>query len=79
MQRRLAPYFFTKVQKRRSDVMNEDVQLYTCYSLNLRNYLNDNGLKYKLAARNPNSNKLFWVYIKNKQLNDLLVRWANKK
>lgn len=59
--------------------MNDDVQLYTCYSLNLRNYLNDNGLKYKLAARNPNSNRLFWVYVKNKQLNDLLTQWVNKK
>ena len=59
--------------------MNDDIQLYTCYSLNLRNYLNDNGLKYKLAARNPNSNKLFWVYIKDEQLNYLLTRWNNKK
>lgn len=59
--------------------MNDDVKLYTCYSLNLRNYLYNNGLKYKLAARNPNSNRLFWVYIKNKQLNDLLIQWANKK
>lgn len=78
MQRRLAPYFFTKVQKEK-EFMNDDVQLYTCYSLNLRNYLNDNGLKYKLAARNPNSHKLFWVYIKDKQLDNLLTQWANKK
>ena len=66
-------------QKRKDKIMNNDIQLYTCYSLNLRNYLNDNGLKYKLAARNPNSNKLFWVYVKNKQLNDLLAQWTNKK
>lgn len=59
--------------------MNEDVQLYTCYSLNLRNYLYDNGLKYKLAARNPNSNKLFWVYVKNKRLDELLMKWAEKE
>lgn len=59
--------------------MNEDVQLYTCYSLNLRNYLYDNGLKYKLAARNPNSNKLFWVYVKDEKLNKLLIKWAAKK
>lgn len=59
--------------------MNEDVQLYTCYSLNLRNYLYDNGLKYKLAARNPNSNKLFWVYVKNKRLDELLIKWAAKE
>lgn len=59
--------------------MNEDVQLYTCYSLNLRNYLYDNGLKYKLAARNPNSNKLFWVYIKDGKLDELLTKWAARE
>lgn len=59
--------------------MNENVQLYTCYSLNLRNYLYDNGIKYKLAARNPNSNKLFWVYVKDKKLDELLTKWATKK
>lgn len=59
--------------------MNNDVELYTCYSLNLRNYFYDNGLKYKLAARNPNSNKLFWVYIKDAKLNELLTKWATKE
>lgn len=59
--------------------MKNNVELYTCYSLNLRNYLYDNGLKYKLAARNPNSNKLFWVYVKDEKLNELLTRWASKK
>ena len=59
--------------------MNDDVQLYTCYSLNLRNYLYDNGLKYKLAARNPNSNKLFWVYVKDEKLDGLLVKWGTRQ
>ena len=54
--------------------MQNDVELYTCYSLNLRNYLYSNGLKYKLAARNPNSNQLFWVYVKDEKLNELLRR-----
>ena len=72
----LVPYFFYEWSKRRNNIMNEDVQLYTCYSLNLRNYLYDNGLKYKLAARNPNSNKLFWVYVKDKRLDELLMKWA---
>ena len=66
-----------------------DVELYTCYSLPLRNYLRDNGmrykflyengLRYKLAALNPNSKKLFWVYIKNKELDELLDRWSANK
>jgi hypothetical protein len=71
--------FFYKKSKRSNGVMSEDIQLYTCYSLNLRNYLNDNGVRYKLAARNPNSNKLFWVYVKNKQLNNLLTQWDKKE
>ena len=71
--------FFATRSRRRNVVMNESVQLYTCYSLNLRNYLYDNGLKYKLAARNPNSNKLFWVYVKDKKLDELLIKWATKK
>ena len=57
-----------------------NVELYCCYSLNLRNYLRDNGLRYKLAASNPNTNGLFWVYVKDEELDRLLREWsANKK
>lgn len=53
-----------------------NVKLYCCYSLNLRNYLYENGLRYELAALNPNSKKLFWIYIKNKKLDELLREWS---
>ena len=57
-----------------------DVELYCCYSLNLRNYLYENGMRYKLAALNPNSKSLFWVYVKNEKLDKLLNKWSmNKK
>lgn len=58
-------------------IMN--INLYTCYSLPLRNYLRENGMRYKLAALNPNSKKLFWVYIKTKELDELLGRWSISK
>ena len=58
---------------------NNEVELYTCYSLNLRNYLYQNGVKYKLAAKNPNSDKLFWIYIKDKKLDELLTKWSTKQ
>ena len=54
-------------------------KLYCCYSLNLRNYLYENGLKYELAALNPNSQKLFWVYIKTDKLDELLTKWSAKE
>ena len=55
-----------------------DVELYCCYSLPLCKYLSENGLRYKLAALNPNSKNLFWVYIKDEKLNDLLNQWSAK-
>lgn len=56
-----------------------NAELYCCYSLPLRNFLYKNGMRYKLAALNPNSKKLFWVYIKDKQLDKLLNEWAANK
>lgn len=54
-------------------------KLYCCYSLNLRNFLYENGLRYELAAKNPNSDKLFWVYIKDDKLDKLLLKWSAKE
>ena len=68
--------FKRRIKKRRVEIMN---RLYCCYSLNLRNYLYENGLRYELAALNPNSQKLFWVYIKTKKLDELLTKWSAKK
>lgn len=56
-----------------------DVELYCCYSLPLRNFLHNNGVKYKLAALNPNNQKLFWVYIKDEKLKILLGKWSKNK
>lgn len=54
-------------------------KLYCCYSINLRDYLYKNGLRYELAALNPNSQKLFWVYIKTKKLDELLTKWSARE
>lgn len=54
-------------------------KLYCCYSLNLRKFLHMNGLRYELAALNPNSNSLFWVYIKDEKLDKLLNEWSANK
>ena len=57
----------------------DNIELYCCYSLNLRNYLFDNGLRYKIAALNPNSKSLFWVYVKDEKLDKLLNEWSENK
>ena len=56
-----------------------NTELYCCYSLNLRNYLYENGMRYKLAALNPNSKSLFWVYVKDEKLDMLLNEWSANK
>ena len=59
--------------------ISNELELYCCYSLPLRNFLYENGLRYKLSALNPNSKKLFWVYIKTEELDELLDRWSANK
>lgn len=61
------------------NINDKNIELYCCYSLNLRNYLYNNGLRYKLAALNPNSKSLFWVYVKNEKLDKLLSEWSENK
>ena len=56
-----------------------NIELYCCYSLNLRGFLYDNGVRYKLAALNPNSKSLFWVYVKDEKLDKLLSEWSANK
>lgn len=53
-----------------------NVELFCCYSLNLRNFLYKHGVKYRLAALNPNNQKMFWVYVKDETLDSLLGKWA---
>lgn len=56
-----------------------NVELYCCYSLNLRDFLRKNSVRYKLAALNPNSKNLFWVYVKDEKLDKLLTEWSANK
>lgn len=52
---------------------------YCCYSVALRRFLFDNGLRYEFVALNPNSKKTFWVYERNEKLNRLLKEWSSRK
>ena len=55
------------------------VSLYCCYSLKVRDYLRENGLRYELVAENPTSHKIFWVYVRSEKLDKLLAEWSIKK
>lgn len=52
-------------------------KLYCCYSVPLRNFLSENGVRYEISAKNPNSDIYFWVYIRTEKLNKLLSLWSH--
>ncbi len=43
-------------------------KIFCCYSLELRDYLLENNFRYEVVGLNPTSKKMFWGFIKNKQL-----------
>lgn len=57
----------------------DDVELFMCYSITLRDYLYQHGLRYKVAAINPNSQHMFWLYIKTEKLKQLLTSYSKQK
>jgi hypothetical protein len=55
--------------------MMNDIELFSCYSVPLRNFLSSKGIRYKITAMHPETRKVFWVYIKNEQLIKYLNKW----
>lgn len=53
--------------------------IFYCYSVDLRNYLYRNGIKYEVCGLNPNNYQMFWGYIRDKQLELALDNWTNEK
>lgn len=56
-----------------------DVQLFPCYSVKLKQYLINEGLKYKIVALNPNNHKAFWVFIDDEHLKQALIKWKDTR
>jgi len=54
-------------------------KIYCCYSVELRDYLYQCGIKYEICALNPNSNTMFWAYVRDKKLDKVLTDWSNRK
>lgn len=54
-------------------------KLYCCYSISLRNFLKANGIRYEVCGLNPNNQQMFWVYIRDDELDKLLIKWSGAK
>lgn len=59
--------------------MNKQNKIYCCFSINLKNFLSDNGIRYEIEALSKSTHKTFWVYIVDDKLNQLLTQWSTCK
>ena len=53
--------------------------LYCCYSLEQRKFLTNHNIRYEVIGLNPNNQQMFWVYIRNEKLNEVLNLWTARK
>jgi len=59
--------------------MKSQKKIFCCYSVELRNFLYQRGIKYEVCALNPNNHQMFWVYVRDVELNKELTNWSNRK
>ena len=57
--------------------MIQNTDIYRCYSVNLMQFLSQNGVRYILIAKDIKSDRQFWAYVKNDEFNILLQQWIN--
>ena len=57
----------------------KESKLYCCFSVPLRDYLSENGIRYDMCALNEKTHKTMWIYIRTDKLNNLLKTWSLRK
>jgi hypothetical protein len=50
--------------------------LFYCYSPNLKNFLTEHGIKFLHKGLNESTQRTFWVYERNVNLNNSLTKWS---
>lgn len=54
-------------------------KIYYCYSKNLKKYLVENGQRYFSKAIHCQTNKKYWMFFHNEDLDKLLILWSKNK
>lgn len=52
---------------------------YRCFSLRLKEFLEDNGEVCLVKAINPNDGRTMWIFARTYNLDKLLTQWSNNK
>ncbi len=54
----------------------KDSKLYCCFSVPLKEFLYNHGVKYELVGLHPKTQCTMWIYIKDEKLKELLNEWS---
>ena len=57
--------------------MIQNTDIYRCYSVNLMQFLSQNGVRYILIAKDIKSDRQFWAYVKTDEFKILLQQWVD--
>ena len=57
--------------------MVQNTDIYRCYSVNLMQFLSNNGERYILIAKDIKSDRQFWAYVKTDRFDSLLQEWID--
>ena len=55
----------------------ENNPLYICYSEKQKKFLMKNGLRFAVRGKSIDTDKLFWVFMRDEKLDKLLTIWRN--
>ena len=69
----------TKSNYKPVNANNNSDKYFKCYSVKLNEFLKSHNLKAVKESRHSKTNKIAFIYEKNKELDELLTIWTNNK
>ena len=53
-------------------------KFFNFYSIPMRDFLAQKGIRYEIVGLHPESKKMFWIYIKDEKLDKAMQEWSKK-
>ena len=53
--------------------------LFCCFSVPLKDFLTEKGIRYEMCALNEKSHKTMWVYMRTEELGKYLDEWRLRR
>lgn len=69
---------FAPTDKKKAYVKPSEAE-YKCYSINLHNFLKENGLRTMGEEKHSKTKRTAFIYKKTKELDKLLEQWSNNR